>query len=265
MYGSKFTNVQEKSKFFTIKVRPTIAANLAHDDAALTANDVVFDWTEFTLPNGAHRLVGVTVVAPPNASGASQDFPLDLLFATQTQGHGGVAAGSAPQSIGTVNSAALPTASPYYNDLIGAVKIDATDFTDTEPRSVGVTGVAQGGMNPVLFTSYGNSFPTNGRFSFYVAATTPSNPALKSGVTINESNFGAGTQTTITVADVDAKKCFAPGDVLHAGDNAVLGTVSTITNATTIVLTAANTDACEDDDILYNINPIDLIFTFERA
>ena len=52
--------------------------------------------------------------------------------------------------------------------------------------------------------------------------------------------------------------------MLHAQDNAVLGTVSSITNATTIVLTAANEEAFQEDDIIYNINPITLIFTFER-
>ena len=41
-------------------------------------------------------------------------------------------------------------------------------------------------------------------------------------------------------------------------------TVSSITNATTIVLTAANEEAFQEDDIIYNINPITLIFTFER-
>ena len=262
MYGTNRFNLSS-TKYFTKKVRPTIAANLANADAALTANDVVFDWTAFTLPNGAHRLVGVTVVAPPTNAGASQDFPLDLLFATQTQGHGGVAAGSAPQSIGTISSAAAPAASPYFSDLIGAVKIDATDYTDTEPRSIGVTGVAQGGMNPVLFESYGNTAPTDGMYTFYVAATTPGTPSLQSGIDINESNAGAETQTTITVDGATAVT-LSPGDVLHAQDNAVLGTVSSITNATTIVLTAANTAAFEEDDIIYNINPIDLIFTFER-
>ena len=253
-------NLDGTSKYFTKIVKPTIAANLAHADAALTANDVVFDWTEFSLPRANCRLVGVTVIAPPTNAGASQDFPLDLLFASATRGNGGIAAGSAPQSIGTISSAASPTASPYYNDLVGAVKIDATDFTDTEPRSIGVTGVVQGGMNPVLFTPYGASAT---RYAFYVAATTPGTPSLQSGIDIAESNAGAGTQSTITVDGATALT-LAPGDVIHCQDNAVLGTVSSITNATTIVLTAENTDAFEEDDLIYNINPIKLILTFEQ-
>jgi len=249
-------------KYIIREVKPTIAANLAHADAALTANDVVFDWTAFTLPNGVNRLVGVTVIAPPTNAGVSQDFPLDLLFATKTRGNGGVAAGAAPQSIGTISSAATPTASPYYNDLVGAVKIDASDFTDTEPRSIGVTGVAQGGMNPVVFESYGTT-PDDGLYTFYVAATTPGTPSLQSGIDINEANAGAGTQTSITVDGATALT-LAPGDVIHAQDNAVLGTVKEIINLNTIALTAANTAAFQEDDIIYNINPIKLILTFER-
>ena len=253
-------NLDGTSKYFTKTVKPTIAANLAHADAALTANDVVFDWTSFSMPHANCRLVGVTVVAPPTNAGVSQDFPLDLLFASNTRGNGGVAAGATPQSIGTISSAATPAASPYYNDLVGAVKIDATDFTDTEPRSIGVTGVVQGGMNPVLFTPYGTEASS---YTFHVAATTPGTPSLQSGIDINESNAGEGTQTTITVDGATALT-LAPGDVIHCQDNAVLGTVSSITNATTIVLTAANEDAFSNNDIIYNINPITLILTFEQ-
>ena len=249
------------SKYFSVTVKPTIAANLAHDDAALTANDVVFDWTSFKVPGGGNRLVGVTVIAPPTNAGASQDFPLDLLFATNTRGNGGITSGSAPQSIGTISSAAIPLANPYYEELVGAIKIDATDYTDTEPRSIGVTGVAQGGMNPVLFESYADS-SSEGEYTFYVAATTPGTPSLQSGIDLTEA-LDAAEKATITVDGVTAVT-LSPGDVLHAQDNAVVGTVSSITNETTIVLTAANTAALANNDILYNINPIKLILSFER-
>jgi|TARA_R110002153_G_C13146895_1_gene481586 hypothetical protein len=252
------------SKYFSVTVKPTIAASLAHADAALTANDVVFDWTSFKVPGGGNRLVGVTVIAPPTNGGVSQDFPLDLMFATQTRGNGGVAGGAAPQSIGTISSAAIPLASPYYEELVGAIKIDATDYTDTEPRSIGVTGVAQGGMNPVLFETYDNDSipPVDGMYTFYVAATTPGTPSLQSGIDLTEA-LDAAEKATITVDGVTAVT-LSPGDVLHAQDNAVVGTVSSITNGTTIVLTAANTAALANNDILYNINPIKLILSFER-
>jgi hypothetical protein len=57
---------------------------------------------------------------------------------------------------------------------------------------------------------------------------------------------------------------FAAGDVLHAADNAILGTISSVDNATQVTLTAANTDAIENTDELYNINPIRIILHFEK-
>tara|TARA_B110000495_G_C22941756_1_gene551063 strand:- start:311 stop:1072 length:762 start_codon:yes stop_codon:yes gene_type:complete len=249
-------------EYFTRKFKPEIEAG--RQVAELSIGDALFSWQPFTLPNGVNRLMGVTVIAPADDAGASQDFPMDLLFATKTRGNGGVTAGTAPQGIGAANAAGLPPASPYYNDLIGAVKIDATDFTDTEPRSVGVTGVAQGGMNPIIFDNYDDSADAEGNNTFYMAGFSAGAAHIGGGITVNEANFGAGTQTTITVATVDARMIFAPGDVIHAADNAILGTVSTVTNATTIVLTAANTDAITNTDVLYNFNPVQLILSFER-
>ena len=54
---------------------------------------------------------------------------------------------------------------------------------------------------------------------------------------------------------------FAPGDVVHAADNAVLGTIKTVDSDTQITLTKANVDAIENDDILYNVSPIQLILS----
>ena len=249
-------------KYITREVKPLIPANLANADAALTENDVVFDWTPFTLPNGVNRLLGVTVIAPPTNAGASQDFPLDLLFATDTRGNGGIQAGEIPESIGTISSAASPTANPYFNDLVGAVKLRADDFTDTEPRSIGIAdGTAS--ENPVIFQSYGTTSKSNsGNYTFYVAATTNDTQSLQSGIDLVGA-ASAGQKTTLTVDGATALT-LSPGDVLHAQDNAIVGTVSSITDLNTIVLTAANTAALADNDILYNINPIRLILTFER-
>jgi len=56
---------------------------------------------------------------------------------------------------------------------------------------------------------------------------------------------------------------YAPGDVLHAADNAVLGTVKTIDSTTQLTLTKSNEDAIEDDDVIYNVSPITLVMSFE--
>ena len=60
------------------------------------------------------------------------------------------------------------------------------------------------------------------------------------------------------------ERYFLPGDKLVAHDGAVLGTVSTVDSATQLTLTAANTDAIEHDDYIYNENPIRIKLFFER-
>ena len=253
-------------EYFTRKFKPEI--EVGRQVAELSIGDALFSWQPFTLPNGVNRLMGVTVIAPADDAGASQDFPMDLLFATKTRGNGGVAAGAAPQGIGAANAAGLPTASPYYNDLIGAVKIDATDFTDTEPRSVGVTGVAQGGMNPIIFDNYDDSADAEGNNTFYMAGFSAGTAHIGGGIALVTDGGGtalsAASSATVTVGTVDARKIFAPGDVIHAADNAILGTVSTVTNGTTIVLTTTNVAELAETDILYNFNPVQLILSFER-
>ena len=61
----------------------------------------------------------------------------------------------------------------------------------------------------------------------------------------------------------DATLGFAPGDVVHAVDDAVLGTIKTVDSATQITLTKANVDAIADSDIIYNVSPIQLILACE--
>ena len=214
-------------QYFTRKFKPSIPANL--QVAAFAVGDVVFDWQSFTLPNGVNKLTGATVIAPPNASAASQDCP-------------------------------------YYNDLIGAVKIDATDFTDIEPRSIGVTGVAQGGMNPVIFDNYDDSADSYGDNTFYMAAFSAGTPTIGGGINIagGGSPVAAGSSATVTVEAQDARAFFAPGDVIHGAGNEILGTVSTVTNGTTIVLTTTTVAELADDLDLYNFNPIQIILSFER-
>ena len=63
---------------------------------------------------------------------------------------------------------------------------------------------------------------------------------------------------------MDVREHFAVGDVLHAQDDAVLGTVASADSATQITLTAANTEAIAENDVIYNINPKKLVLGFER-
>ena len=239
------------TKYFNSSViSPTVAASKLN--TAFTAGDIVFDWVGFEVPRGACKLLGATVIIrPKNDAGQTvAGSGLDLLFAK------GPVPDATPTSLGTVNAEVTNFAS---TDIVGGMPFVADDKFGT--RTLYATNVSPCELvlepNPASGSNIGVD-------KFYVAGLAAGNIDLTSGCTVNESNFGAGTQTVITVADVDARLGFAVGDVIHAEDDAVLGTIASVDSSTQITLTAANTDAIEDDDKLYNINPIRIILHFEK-
>jgi Xaa-Pro aminopeptidase len=118
----------------------------------------------------------------------------------------------------------------------------------------------------MVFADYDNDLDvlTNpGYVTIYVGATTLGTTTnLSTGVTVNNaSNYGAAASTTIITADEDADKTMRPGHIIHAQDDAVLGTIASVTS-NLITLTAANVGALTDDDELYIVNPIKFNFGF---
>ena len=239
------------SKYISVEVKPTLLAAKQHL-GAYADGDVLFDWTEFKLPNGTNRLVGVTAIVRGN-DGAAQDCPMDLMFATKTP------AGLAPQSTGTEQGAMLPTANPYYNDIIGGLKLDATDYSDQVQISMGSTTVVESGECPIIFEA-----SATGSNKFYVAATANSGAPNFDSNTAVAFAYGAASASLITLDGTSALLNLAPGDVVRAQDEAVMGTINTVDSATQITLTAANTAAIADGDLVYRLSPITLKLTFER-
>jgi len=216
------------AKYITRTVKPTLLAAKQHL-GAYADGDVLFDWTEFNLPNGTSRLVGVTAIVR-----------------------------------GTEQGAMLPTANPYYNEIIGGVKLDATDYSDQVQISIGSATVASSGECPVLFESYGTA-PDDGRYSFYVAASANSSGPNFDSNTAVALAYGAASASIITLDGTSALVNLAPGDVVRAQDEAVMGTINTVDSATQITLTAVNTAAIADGDLVYRLSPITLKLTFERT
>ena len=242
--------------YFTVTVEPTMVASLQHT-AAFNAQDVLFDWTSFDIPKGAHKLVDVVVVAR-GTDGAYQEKDTVLYFAKSKD-----SGATAPSSIGTVNATADGVG--YFDHVIGAVQVMTGDFKQgLDSLSVATLGhgASANHIPNTVLQGEPESGTNVGYDKLYIACTSGTWD-FRSGMQVNEATFDAGAQTTITVDGVDATLAFAPGDVIHAHDDAVLGTVSSITNATTIVLTAANTAAIANNDYLYNINPIKLILCFD--
>ena len=102
------------SKYFSVNVKPTIAASLQH--AAFASGDVLFDWTEFNIPKGSAALVSAVVMVRPKGDAGPTDnrFDFQLLFSkTNTV------------SLGTVNDACDNRPN---NDFIGKLEFETANF-----------------------------------------------------------------------------------------------------------------------------------------
>ena len=161
-----------------------------------------------------------------------------------------------PTSLGTAGAEVTLFASP---DIVGAMPYAAAD-------SFGLRTLYQSTVSSseLVLEPNGNSGANVGVDKFYVAGLAAGSIDFTSVLTVNETDFGAAAQTVITTADLNPQLNLIPGDVIHAEDDAVLGTILTVDSSTQITLTAANTAAIEDDDVLYNINPIEIILHFQK-
>jgi len=220
--------------------------------AAYADTEILFDWHKVEGFKGG-AIDGIKVIVRGTDGAAQTMVAIDLLFATShipTPSDGvNVSVDVAPTTLGTTG-AAVDTPG-WFNNLVGHVPVLAADFNDADLIYLNIANV----------NLSGEEIPVSG--DLYVAAVAKGALDFRTTATVNESNFAAGTQTVITIADKDATLGFAPGDVVHAVDDAVLGTIKTVDSATQITLTKANQDAIEDDDVIYNVSPIQLILACE--
>ena len=248
------------NKYFTVEVTPTVTASKQHT-AAFTAGDVLFDWTEVQIPKGTSKVIGATMLvrAKGNAAVTANIFGANLIFSkTNTQ------------TLGTINS--TPDQVPS-NDFLGFIDLDDTNsFTSSTLKStaVGVAtrGAANGSTFPNLLITPSQEGTNIGYDKFYIAGQAAGAFDFRTIVRINDGDIDTASPGTTLATDgtsMDIRKHFIAGDVLHAHDDAVIGTVDSVTNATDLELTATlSTGVLEDDDYVYNINPIKIILFFEK-
>ena len=247
--------------YFTVEVKPTIPNVAAGQHAAFAQNDLLFDWYAFDVPKGTCRLLHIDQEVRPKADAGStvNEFDLDLLFAKANQD------GTAPSSIGTVNSAALGSAVNLSNNMMGfiangswethEVHLDSTAYTQCREVNCGM-----------FFSNPGPQVTTKGYDRYYMAAIAEGAFDFRSGILINAGDL---TGPVITVDGVDATLSLAVGDtigVTTTADTSVskdMGVIKSIDSATQITLESAFTTAVVDDDIVYNQAPITFRLHFE--
>ena len=246
--------------YFTREIKPTIAASKQHA-GGFGSGTIVFDWTEFKIPSGGAKLIGASVLVRPkgDATPTANNVALGVLFSK------GSSTG-APSSLGTVQSTLDNTP---RNDYMGVMEFASGNFGPATGKgtvvaqSSGASG--SGSFTPIIFSQENAVHRSASEDTFYIAGFSNGSLDFQSINAVNESNFGAGTQTVITMdgSSMDVREHFIAGDILHANDDAVLGTVASV-GETEITLTAAKTDAIAEDDIIYNIHPVRVLLHFEK-
>ena len=240
-----------KSKYFTVEVKPTIAAS-KQALAAFADGDLLFDWTSFQIPRGPAKLVNATIVSK-SADGAVNSHALNLYFAKTRQKN-------APVTLGVIHATALG-ATTSSNEIIGACQSEEADalvgldhLTIQSAKTISPNMVLEGEPN---------SGDTIGLDTLYVGGiSVDGTPTFASTVTCT--GVQATSQAVLTVGTTAADDVFAIGDVLHDENDRALGTVKSITSATEMIMTANLTSATINAKDVYCINPIKLILSFEK-
>ena len=244
------------AKYFTVEVKPTVTASKQHT-GVFSAGDVLFDWTEFEIPKGSANLIGATVLVRPkgDASPTANGKAMSLLISK-----------SNTVSLGTINSDADNRPS---NDLVAHVELADADFTPTKLNSTAI-GTTPTNVDdippgvPTVITANQNLASTPGFDKFYIGALSGAQ-FFTTLIRINGDPDGMGTALATDGLNMTVLEHFLPGDVLHAHDDAVIGTVASVNSATSVTLTEAiAASVLADDDFVYNIHPIRIILQFEQ-
>ena len=261
--------------FFNVTAKPYILPSEQHD-GNITDTQILADWTEFEIPIGAAKLIGITVLyrGKDGADVAPTDF--EIIWAK------GDPDGSAPTSLGAVTAAVGAPAvgsPPWFNLIQGKTYIDVSnglgdgDLTYLNivsvPQVTGgieAAGGAGSGFNapaPLVLQGEPNSGSSVGYDKLYCALIAKATHNWgAAAITVN--GTPSTTQADMTVADIDARLVFAPGDVVYDEDDRLMGTIKSVNSATSLTFEDNLSNAGVNDKILYNASPITLVLSFEK-
>ena len=264
-------------KYFKVDAKPLIPASLQHSNSNMTVGKVLADWTEFEVPRGAAKLIGINILFKGVNGADVNPTDFEIIWAK------GNPDGSAPTSLvaaGAVVAVPAVGSPPWYNLLQGRTYIDATETKDagnllvlrqmSPPYIMGGKNTAQqtsgfslGGNTEIVLEGEPNSGSNVGYDKLYCAiinaATSPYTTS-----TLNSDGIHAITQNQMTVATIDARLAFAPGDVMHDENDRLMGTVKSVDSATVITFEDNLANASVDAEHMYNANPMVFQLSFEK-
>ena len=240
------------SKYFNVELSPTVAASVQHAGVFAT-NSVLFDWQAIQVPKGANAITSAVVMM--RAKGDSTPTPnhakVDVLFSkTNTV------------SLGTVR--AQPDHRPS-NDFLGHLIFEAGSYS---LAGVSSTSIATLGANesriPLVLTGSNEGVDVV-YDTIYVGITAGEEIDFQSILVVSDADIASAAHTTIVTAgsSIDNREILLAGDVVHAQDDAVVGTLDSVAESAITLTSELGTSVLTNGDTLYNISPIKLILGFE--
>jgi len=258
--------------YFNVTAKPYILPSEQHD-GNIVDTKILADWTEFEIPKGAAKLVGMTVLYRGKNGADVTPTDFEVFWAK------GNPDGSAPTTLGVVTGdVVVPAGQPWYNLIQGKTYVDVSNgLNDVDLLTMNVISVpnvtggiaAAGGVdgftntNSVVLQGEPNSGTNVGYDKLYCALIAKATHNWGAS-TITVNGTPAITTNIMTVADVDAFLMFAPGDVIYDEDDRLMGTVKSIDSATQITFVNNLANAGVNDKVLYNASPITLVLSFEK-
>ena len=253
--------------YFNVTLKPDLVAGdisniIAADktDTPFTADDILFDWQAFDVPNGTVNLETVTAYMIGEDGGVQADKDFSLVFAKSVNN-------VKPSTLGSVNAAQtacweLPL---HY---VGAIKVEASS-TSIYGMAFGTayTWGAQGANGidrSIIMTPEPLSGTNVGYDKLYVAAFAGGAFDFSTGV-LATGVVSATSATDITVDTVDVRTAFQKDDIVYIHDvDTVIGVVSSVPDATSLILGSANGAAIANNDEFINATPITLHLGFSQ-
>ena len=252
-------------KYFNVTAKPYILPSEQHD-GNITDTQILADWTEFEIPKGPARLIGVTVLYRGKNGADVTPTDFEIFWAKSNPD------GTAPTSLAnTMEAVGAPAVGspPWFNLIQGKTYIDASVMTndgdltymnvlsffeDADDRSTMQSVVLQGEPNS------GSNIGYDKLYCALIAKATHNWGAAS----ITVDGTPATTQADMTVADIDARLTFAPGDVIYDEDDRLMGTIKSVNSATSLTFEDNLSNAGVNDKVLYNASPITLVLSFEQ-
>ena len=285
-------------RFHTVTVRPTIPASKQHL-GAFSDGDILFDWTAFNVPKGANKLVGMQAVVR-GTDGIVQTFAMNAYFAKSING-------VAPPSIGVIHTSANKSATAAHNYL-GALQAEEAISSQLDLDNLSILRFVHGdatmkttiGDSGLVLQGEPDSGINVGYDKLYIAATTPDGDASFSTAVETTGALDVSAAAAARIDSLDngsggsalATFKFAPGDIIHAEDDIILGEIEEVVSDTELTFKTDGSvvyhgngevlftnpdglanwaiqngaDAAGDlaaNEELYNIHPITIIMSFE--